>query len=214
MNFELFPVFPLHAGNSQCEIMLASPGRASLNCIRGALVLLLVFASSTFASAQNAPAESPGRFTFAPKPGPYPVGFRVVFQYDSSRTYQEAVDLLGKPNTAELARPVQTLIWYPAQKSDNPPIVFGDYLALSVKELEPTAAKGSIEALDQLKKTYGDVVTEKTWAVKDASPAPGPYCTFSGCGIHLRRPRRCVCQERAEGFGNCELREIARNQAR
>lgn len=161
--------------NYDAEIMFTSAGRVSLNCTRGALVLLLVFAASAFASAQNAPPESPDHFTFAPKPGPYPVGFRVVFQYDYSRTFQEAVDLLGKPNTGELARPVQTLIWYPAQKSNNPPIVFGDYLALSVKELEPAATKGSIEYLAQLKKGYGDVATEKTWAVKDASPAPGRF---------------------------------------
>jgi dienelactone hydrolase len=155
--------------------MLTSTGRASLNCTRGALVLLLVFAASAFASAQNAPAESPDHFTFAPKPGPYPVGFRVVFQYDYTRTFQEPIDLLGKPSTGELARPVQTLIWYPAQKSDNPPVVFGDFLALSVKELEPTAATGSTEALAELKKWYGDIATDKTWAVKDPPPAPGPF---------------------------------------
>jgi hypothetical protein len=143
----IFSLVLASACNYDAEVMLTSTGRASLNCTRGVLVLLLVFAASAFASGQNAPAESPNHFTFAPRPGPYPVGFRVVFQYDYSRTFQEAVDLLGKPNTGELARPVQTLIWYPAQKSDNPAIVFGDYLALGVKELEPTAAKGSIEAL-------------------------------------------------------------------
>ena len=131
------------------------------NCTRGALLLLLVFVGFAFASVKAAPAESSDHFTFAPKPGPYPVGFRVVFQYDYTRTFQEAVDLFGKPNAGELARPVQTLIWYPAQKSDNPPIVFGDYLALSVKELEPTAVKGSIEALAKMKIEYGDVATEK-----------------------------------------------------
>jgi pimeloyl-ACP methyl ester carboxylesterase len=87
----------------------------------------LVFAASAFACAQNAPAESPDHFTFAPKPGPYPVGFRVVFQYDYSRTLQDAVDSLGKPNTAELARPVQTLIWYPAHSIAG--IYMRDYAA-------------------------------------------------------------------------------------
>jgi dienelactone hydrolase len=173
--YSIFSPVLAPAWNYDAEIMLTSTGRAWFNCTRFALVSLLVFAASAFASAQNAPAESPDHFTFAPKPGPYPVGFRVVFQYDYSRTFQDAVDLLGKPNTAELARPVQTLIWYPAQKSANPTIVFGDYLALGVKELEPTAAKGSIEALAQSKKQYGDAATEKTWAVKDAAPAPGPF---------------------------------------
>lgn len=156
--------------------MKSSIQRTLLTCARCALVLHLVFAASTFASAQGAPATaSPDHFTFAPKPGPFPVGFRVVFQYDYSRTFPDAVDILGKPNTAELARPVQTLIWYPAQKSDNPPIVFGDYLALAVKELEPTAAKGSIDSLAQMKKEYGDETAKKSWAVKDATPARGPF---------------------------------------
>jgi hypothetical protein len=115
----IFSLVLAPACNYDAEIMLTSTGRAALNCTHGTLVLLLVFAAPAFASAQNAPAESPDHFTFAPKPGPYPVGFRVVFQYDYSRTFQEAVDLLGKPNTGELARPVQTLIWYPPQKSDN-----------------------------------------------------------------------------------------------
>ena len=61
---------------------------------------------------------------------------------------------------------MQTLIWYPAEKSGNSPIVFGDYLALSVKEVEPTAGKGSVEFLALLKKRYGDLVNEKTWAVR------------------------------------------------
>jgi hypothetical protein len=156
--------------------MLTATGSASLNRTRRVLVLLFAFAASAFAQARSAPAATfPDHFTFAPKPGPYAVGFRVVFQYDYSRTFREAVDLLGKRSTDELARPVQTLIWYPAEKSGNSPIVFGDYLALSVKELEPTAGKGSVEFLALLKKRYGDLVNEKTWAVKDAPPAPGPF---------------------------------------
>ena len=156
--------------------MPTSTERASLNRTRWVLVLLFAFAASAFAQAQSVPAATiPDHFTFAPKPGPYAVGFRVVFQYDYSRTFREAVDLLGKRSTDELARPVQTLIWYPAEKSGNSPVVFGDYLALSVKELEPIADKGSAEFLALLKKRYGDLVNEKTWAVKDAPPAPGPF---------------------------------------
>jgi dienelactone hydrolase len=154
-----------------------SAGRALLNRTRCVLLLLVFFATSVWALAQNAPAAatSPDHFTFGPKPGPYAVGFRVVFQYDYSRTFREAVDWLGKPSTGELARPVQTLIWYPAEKSGKPPIVFGDYLALNAKELEPTATKGSVEFLGTLKEEYGDEVYEKTWAVKDAPPAPGKF---------------------------------------
>jgi dienelactone hydrolase len=156
--------------------MLVCPVRVFLNCSRCAFVLLLVFTASAFAIGQSAPLpESTAHFTFAPKPGPYPVGFRVVFQYDYSRTFNEVVDILGKPTKEELARPIQTLIWYPAQKSKNQSVVLGDYLALSVKELNPVADKQSIEPLAESKKHWGDMTNEKTWAQKDPPPAPGTF---------------------------------------
>jgi tetratricopeptide (TPR) repeat protein len=138
--------------------------------------LLALLAASTIVCAQNAEtAPSPDRFTFAPKPGPYAVGFRVVFQYDYTRTFGQKVDMYGKPATGEAARPVQTLIWYPAEKSSNPPMVFGDYLPLSVRELEATPTVGSFPVLAQERALYGDVVNDKTLAVKDASPASGSF---------------------------------------
>jgi hypothetical protein len=51
----------------------------------GALVLLLLFATSAFAAAQNAPSNSPDHFTFTPKTGSYPMSFHVAFQYDGGR---------------------------------------------------------------------------------------------------------------------------------
>jgi tetratricopeptide (TPR) repeat protein len=83
--------------------------------------------------------------------------------------------MYGKPATGEAARPVQTLIWYPAEKSSNPPMVFGDYLPLSVRELEATPTVGSFPVLAQERALYGDVVNDKTLAVKDASPASGSF---------------------------------------
>jgi hypothetical protein len=47
-------------------------------------------------------------------PGPYPVGLRVVEQYDLSRDYLSATDpYTGKATRGTRARPIQTLIWYP-----------------------------------------------------------------------------------------------------
>jgi hypothetical protein len=87
-----------------------------------AATLLIVCVAAAFvaaASAQSAPAVAAGdqRFHFIEKPGPDAVGLKVVEQYDFSRTYRPLTDEMGKPYLGERARPLQTLIWYPAQKS-------------------------------------------------------------------------------------------------
>lgn len=62
-------------------------------------------------------AQRSSRFQFTNSPGPHAVRLKVVAQYDYSRTYHSAVDELGKPYTGERARPMQTLVWYPAEKT-------------------------------------------------------------------------------------------------
>jgi hypothetical protein len=49
------------------------------------------------------------------------VGLNVVEQYDYSRVYRHSTDALGKPYSGERARPLQTLVWYPAQKNPRKP---------------------------------------------------------------------------------------------
>ena len=67
-------------------------------------------------------------FSLAEKPGPYPVGLKVVEQYDHSRTFQPLVDDLGKSYQGERARPLQTLVWCPAQKSSSKRVTVGEYI--------------------------------------------------------------------------------------
>jgi tetratricopeptide (TPR) repeat protein len=56
-------------------------------------------------------------FHFAEKPGLYSVGLRVVKQYDFTRIFRHSTDEFGKSFSGERARPIQTLIWYPATPS-------------------------------------------------------------------------------------------------
>ena len=77
---------------------------------------LMVMAAAVAASAQNAPV-----FQFTEKPGPFQVGLHVVEQYDYSRIYRHSTDALGKPYSGERARPLQTLIWYPAENTAPSP---------------------------------------------------------------------------------------------
>jgi hypothetical protein len=72
-------------------------------------------------------------FTLQSSPARTP-GLKVVDQYDFSRTYRPKIDAEGKPTVGERARPLQTLIWYPAEKSGKKPMTVGDYSELLATE--------------------------------------------------------------------------------
>jgi hypothetical protein len=141
-------------------------------CWRAALLIALVAA----AHAQNAPVVASGdqRFHFTEKPGPDAVGLKVVEQYDFSRAYRSLIDELGKPYQGERARPLQTLIWYPAQKSSGKPMTVGDYGDLLATETtfgRPQLAPDWKQWLDSMKPTLKDSM----WAVRDAPLLAGKF---------------------------------------
>lgn len=58
----------------------------------------------------------------------------MVEQYDYSRAYLGDFDVVtGKPVRGERARPVQTLVWYPAQPAGKP-VSYNDCVRLAVSE--------------------------------------------------------------------------------
>ena len=79
-------------------------------------------------------AQSTVPFRLKEKPGSFGVGLKVVEQYDYSRAFQPLVDALGQPFQGERARPLQTLVWYPAQASSAKPMIYSDYIALKATE--------------------------------------------------------------------------------
>jgi dienelactone hydrolase len=92
--------------------------------MRKILFILAALVSSNLALAQS-------NFTRINPPGPQPVGLRVVEQYDLSRGYRGATDPnSGKATQGERARPIQTLVWYPAEKGSGRAMLAGDYLRL------------------------------------------------------------------------------------
>lgn len=122
------------------------------------------------ANGQNAPvgAGNGPLFRFTEKPGSYAVGLKVVDQYDFSRTYRPRVDALGKSTEGERARPLQTLIWYPAEKSGEKPMTVGDYSDLLPTETSFDKPKlwGEWKSwIDGMKPTLKDSL----WAVRDAT---------------------------------------------
>jgi len=61
--------------------------------------------------------------------GPYRVGFRALFRFDTSRTWRITRDFRGTFSADLNGRPVQINVWYPAAVADaTKPMRFGDYV--------------------------------------------------------------------------------------
>jgi dienelactone hydrolase len=155
-----------------CEEMPAACfTRPGSNHLAGMFALLLVFlAVGGAASAQGMPA-----FQIRTPAGPFPVGLKVVEQYDYSRVFQPEVDSLGKPYEGERARPIQTLIWYPAQAGAAPHMVVGDYVALSETEASfgrPRLVKGPA---NYFWSGIAPSFPEPMAATREAAAAPGRF---------------------------------------
>lgn len=137
-------------------------------------------------------AHSQSSFTFDNKRGPYSVGLRAVFQYDESRSYVRAAPTAPSdatlasaaliPTAPPASRPIQTLIWYPANASSNP-LTYGDYIEFGVnRENFNLAASETTRLADEMLKAYRwapeQIALEKVrvqWASRDAPPASGKF---------------------------------------
>jgi dienelactone hydrolase len=140
--------------------------------IRSFLILILCGASSLATAA--APATP---LAITPAAGPYAVGLRIVQQYDYSRVLEAQVDVFGKTVSAESARPIQIMIWYPAKRTNAAPMQVADYQHAGLTDVDFTLA--SADATKQraawmagpMKAQFG----ASTLAVRGAAPADGRY---------------------------------------
>jgi pimeloyl-ACP methyl ester carboxylesterase len=123
-----------------------------------------------FASTQVLSQTSP--FRFLEKPGPYPVGLKVVDQYDRTRTFPSSSHGLGKQSAENDARPLQTLIWFPSLVAANKPMTVGDYVNLADTETHFNAPDEKDNRWRSQLKTSLDIALRAT---RDAPPAPGHY---------------------------------------
>lgn len=128
------------------------------------------------AAFPGAAAEKQGpAFRFDLDPGPHAVGLKIVDQYDPARVYRSALDDLGKPYAGERARPLQTLVWYPAQHGGGAALSVRDYVTLWATETsfgEPMMPPVAREWLSVM--TPG-VLDTHLWAVRDAKAAAGHF---------------------------------------
>ena len=129
-----------------------------------------------------ATAAEKSNFTFSAPYGPHPVGFRVVQQYDFTRSL-ERVDTEGNLIPGERSRPIQTLIWYPAQVASGvQPMLYGRYLDLMATEdaftLDAQQRAAKLKAIleaGNIAKNYERERVQVTKAFADARPQPGPF---------------------------------------
>jgi pimeloyl-ACP methyl ester carboxylesterase len=120
---------------------------------------------SVFAASSQTPP-----FQFLQKPGPYPVGLKVVDQYDRSRAYR-ATDS-SRSSAIDEARPLQTLIWYPSLTRPAKPMTVGDYVRLANREIHFNAPDQKENRWRSLLKTSLDIPLR---AVRDAQPTKGRF---------------------------------------
>jgi hypothetical protein len=114
-------------------------------------------------------------FQFTEKAGLYAVGLKIVEQYDYSRSYGYSTDDLGKPYGGERARPLQTLVWYPAESSENSnPMTVADYANLWATETRfghPRLSEKGKEWIAAMR----PALTMSMWAVRDAPLIRGHF---------------------------------------
>lgn len=133
--------------------------------MRTLLIALLIAAAG--------PAHAVSDFTASLPPGQFDVGLRVIHQYDYSRVYKPAIDYVsGKPPQGERARPVQTLLWYPA-KAGGKPVTYRDYMATTATAQEfgrpASSADGLIKAMGRTPATQSEVA--RTMQARSEAPA-------------------------------------------
>ena len=139
-------------------------------------ILLLLILVAAAGNVRAAPAEFSAQ-GLIPEAGPHAVGLRIVQQYDYSRVLEAPVDAFGKAGNVGPARPIQTLVWYPAKRSTAAHMLVADYRQASLSDVDfsfPDAEMAKQRAgwmKGQQKAQYGAA----TLAVRDAAPEGGSY---------------------------------------
>lgn len=131
------------------------------------------------------PAQAASHYAYLNPAGSYPVGFQMVKQYDYSRSSLPAIDIdTGKPREGELARAMQTLVWYPA-KSGGQSMTYADYLDTAASRRDFSLSDAQVaQKTEQFINQPGKALTpaqrraeaaSPVWARRGATPAAGKF---------------------------------------
>lgn len=131
-------------------------------------------------------AQAKSLFTFSNAPGTHGVGVRYVKQVDRKRPFTpqrgSLASMFSKAETQ--GRPMQTVIWYPAEKSGRG-VAYDEYLQLLGWETDlnasPREQTRTIDAWLQMvtegkrKEQVAFERRQRMWAVRDAAPEAGKF---------------------------------------
>ncbi|WP_158623441.1 dienelactone hydrolase family protein [Corallococcus sp. CA053C] len=134
------------------------------------LLILSLCCATSLAAAAASPA-------LIPEAGPHAVGLRIVQQYDYSRVLEAQVDAFGKTVSPGRARPMQTLVWYPARRTGAAPMQAADYQQASLTDLDFafSSAETAKQRAGWLAGPQKTQYSTSTLAVRDAAPANGKF---------------------------------------
>src|SRR5450830_411808 len=142
---------------------------------RPALFRLILAAALIVAASRADAAEG---FALTPPPGPHPVGLKVIAQSDASRASLPEPDVFGHSKYGQRARPMQTLLWYPAAASGRH-IACLDYLKTGWTEDDTAMRTADVaKALDAKLRADGTAparVQQAMLATRDAAPLAGRF---------------------------------------
>ena len=112
--------------------------------------------------------------TLTPAPGPHAVGLHIVKQYDASRGGTPKLAIFDDSKAPDAARPMQTLVWYPAQASSAAHVRYLDYLQSGLTGDDFTLSAAGLAGAS--KKWAANPAAQVTMlAVRDAKAATGTF---------------------------------------
>jgi dienelactone hydrolase len=134
-----------------------------------ALLLVILCSAATLAQAA-AP-----KFTHVN--GPHRVGVRVVHQNDYSRAIEPDINVFGETSGTQDARPMQTLVWYPAQMTSRMPMKFIEYELTRLTALDFSVPAADIAKARERARVGKDAVPfgEYVSATDNSPEAAGKY---------------------------------------
>lgn len=148
---------------------------------KGAMRIISLF----FLFCLGASARAASQYEFSNAPGKYAVGLRVVQQYDYARSSRPAIDLdTGKVREGELARPMMTLVWYPASGGGKA-VTYRDYLRSAAAKSDFGLSEAQVaQAVQAMLGQNGRNLSPEQreaeaarpmWARRDAAPVAGKF---------------------------------------
>lgn len=109
-----------------------------------------------------------------PAPGPHAVGLHIVKQYDASRGATPKLAIFDDGKPLDPARPMQTLVWYPAQASGVPHVRYIDYLQSDLTGDNFTMSAAELASASK-KWEKNPAAQASMLAVRDAQAATGKF---------------------------------------